>query len=279
MSNTFESNSGAAQDTPACDTIVETDVGNEKVPPDCSQDGLDTNNRAIAPNNSNTMQENATDATTTGIADCTTTPEEIKSVVPNETITETEATPKVATAPDPFDPANIRINPEYSVVSVKRNNKTLPCQKPSKQVFVRARPGDWSIDVILVKEEGTENYYLVRPDLHEYIVEDCFYARLTLAITQGGDQFLWLQKLPGRSGRSNRWNDSMLEAVKHAETSWVRVNANMHAQCYEFDEAPGITAEPQWTDLTFPEILRLAFNDRHIDSLNHPFLKRLRGKV
>jgi hypothetical protein len=39
-------------------------------------------------------------------------------------------------------------------------------------------------------------------------------------------------------------------------------------------------AEPVWPDLPpFGEILRIAFRDRRIDSLEHPILRRLRGEV
>jgi len=119
----------------------------------------------------------------------------------------------------------------------------------------------------------------VSPELHSHVVRDGFRARLTLAVTRSGDLFLWLQKLPSPDGRTCRWNDSMLVAAQLAETKWVRVVSNMDAGCYDVFEAAGINVEPQWTELSFPEILRLCFKDRFINSLDHPFLRRLRGEV
>ena len=38
-------------------------------------------------------------------------------------------------------------------------------------------------------------------------------------------------------------------------------------------------AEPEWPDLSFQELLRIAFRDRFIADLNHPVLRQLDGKV
>ena len=36
--------------------------------------------------------------------------------------------------------------------------------------------------------------------------------------------------------------------------------------------------DPQWPDVPFKELLRIAFNERYIDSLDHPALQSLRGE-
>jgi len=258
-------------------------------PPDASRDGSNINLATIAPNNPNVMTTDFIDKTATNVpVESTTNPEEIKIVV-KECGEDSHSTEGEAIVVDavhdepqpsvPFDPASFRIYTDNSNLLGKRIVRTLPCRKPNKQEFVRARPGDWSIDTMLVKNEITGEHYLVLPALYEAVAEDCFYARLTLATTQGGEVFLWLQKLPAPNGRSNRWNDSMLAAAQHAETAWIRVDSNLHAGCYEITEAPGITAEPKWPEQTFSEILSISFKDRCINSPNHPFLKRLRGKA
>ena len=35
--------------------------------------------------------------------------------------------------------------------------------------------------------------------------------------------------------------------------------------------------DPDWPELSFAEIFRIAFKDRLINSLDHPVVKRLRG--
>jgi hypothetical protein len=132
---------------------------------------------------------------------------------------------------------------------------------------------------MILEEEGGGDAYIVSPSLHECLAHECFPARLVLAMTRSNSLFLWRLKLPRVDGQSNHWNDAALVAAKLAETKWVRVASNMTAKCYDVFEATGINVEPQWPDLTLTEILRLCFKDRFIDSLEHPFLRRLRGEV
>jgi hypothetical protein len=41
--------------------------------------------------------------------------------------------------------------------------------------------------------------------------------------------------------------------------------------------AAGEMAEPVWPDLSFQELVRIAYRDRMITSLDHAVVKRLRG--
>ena len=59
--------------------------------------------------------------------------------------------------------------------------------------------------------------------------------------------------------------------------AWTRVSANLAAGCYEIAVAEAVATEPQWPNLSFQDLLRIAFKDRLITSLNHPVVKRLRG--
>ena len=64
-----------------------------------------------------------------------------------------------------------------------------------------------------------------------------------------------------------------------AKTKWLRVAANMSAGNYEAFEAVAQLGEPQWPDMPFSEVLKIAFKDFMIDSLDHPVLKQLRGEI
>jgi len=182
-------------------------------------------------------------------------------------------------APDPFDPASLRLSPENINVSVKKIITVIPCRKPNRQEFIRTRSGDeWRLDCMLLEDQGTRDNFIVDSNLHDDLAQDCFPARLVLAITRSNDLFLWRLKL-SLDGRTNNWNDSMLAAAKLAETKWVRIVSNLPAGFYDIHEADGINVEPQWPDLEFNEILRICFKDHIINSLDHPILKRLRGEV
>jgi hypothetical protein len=47
---------------------------------------------------------------------------------------------------------------------------------------------------------------------------------------------------------------------------------------YDVAHAPNQTAEPRFPDMSFAEILSVAFRGRYIDDIDHPVLKQLRGE-
>ena len=48
---------------------------------------------------------------------------------------------------------------------------------------------------------------------------------------------------------------------------------------YDVTVATGRVVEPDWPDLTFQEIIKIAFRDRVITDWDHPVLRRLRGEA
>jgi hypothetical protein len=58
---------------------------------------------------------------------------------------------------------------------------------------------------------------------------------------------------------------------------WIRLAANRNLGAYEISEAIADYGEPEWPNLKFKEILKIAFKDRLIDSPNHAFIQQLRG--
>ena len=63
-----------------------------------------------------------------------------------------------------------------------------------------------------------------------------------------------------------------------AKAKWVRIKANMNLGAYEMYVAENEKIpDPTWPELSFDEIIRIAFRDRLIDSPDHPVIKRLRG--
>jgi hypothetical protein len=90
---------------------------------------------------------------------------------------------------------------------------------------------------------------------------------------------LWPVKLTTPDSKRNDWARSAREAAEMAMTRWIRVKANMSLGAYEIHAAESEMADPAWPDLTFQELLRIAFRDRMITALDHPVIKRLRGKA
>lgn len=183
------------------------------------------------------------------------------------------------TAPDPFAPEALRLPQDFEETApVKKVLTVVPVRKPGKQEFVRVRPGDeWRIQLALIEDEADRDVYAVAPALAAELAGEWKSAYLFLAVTSAGDPFLWRCWVP-QSGGGRQWHESALDAVRHAETAWVRVRADQTAGYYKLEEAVGKLSDPTWPEQSFRELLKLAFRDRLIDSLDHPFLKQLRGE-
>jgi hypothetical protein len=61
----------------------------------------------------------------------------------------------------------------------------------------------------------------------------------------------------------------------------VRVTANLSLGAYEVREALKPPPDPEWPDLTLPDMIRLAFKDRGriICDAEHSVVKRLLGSL
>lgn len=182
---------------------------------------------------------------------------------------------------DPFDPALLRLGSAESVgIGVKRIITTVAVGKPNKQEFVRAHPGaDYRLDTATLEDTVDRQLYLVAQSLWPDLAAEIKPVKLVTAITRHGNLFLWPATLPPPDGRTNRWHESMLAAQDLATRHWVRVQAEMTAGEYSVFQATGNLPEPEWPALSFSEILKLAFQGRMIQTLDHPVLKTLRGEV
>ena len=184
-------------------------------------------------------------------------------------------------APDPFDVESLRLGQDFaSALNVKKVVTVVRCRKPNRQEFVRVRPGaEWRLQTAAFEDKVQRETYLVDralwSDLHGEIQPVAIFA----TINRQADVFLWPCKLPGTDGRTNSWLDSALAAAQLAERVWIRMAANMGAGLYDVFEASAELTDPEWPDLTFPELLKLCFKDRFIRSADHPMLRQLRGEA
>ncbi len=183
---------------------------------------------------------------------------------------------------DPFDISRLRLSQDFvAAAGVKKILNTIPCRKPSKEWFVQTHPNEaYRIQTCVIELREDSETYLVDPSLwHELASESTFSPRgLITSINRQGVLFLWPIRLPGSDGRLDEWSRSAMEAATLAAGKWVRVQSNMSLGAYEVFEAAGQWAAPEWPDMPFQQLLKIAFKDRFIDGLGHPILKRLRGE-
>lgn len=209
----------------------------------------------------------------------TATPE-LRDVTPDATAS--EALLSTATPPDPFDLANLRLNSNFAeTVGVKKLLKVVPVKKPGRQEFIRVHPDPAFRDNFSMVElkDDRESYLIAGATLAAELVDEAHGVTLFTAVTRQGTPFLWPVKLPTPDGREMLWHTSAREAAAEAMKAWVRVSSNMTVGAYDIAVAEAISVDPQWPAHSFQDLIRIAFRDRIITSLDHPVVKRLRGMV
>lgn len=182
-------------------------------------------------------------------------------------------------APDPFDLGALRLSQDFAAqIGVRKALTTIPVRKPDRQWFVRVHPDPaYRLETAVLELKEDNETYLLAPQLRAELPGEIVAKVLLTAITRQGNPFLWPIRLPDEMGKLDEWNRSAAEAAKLAEGQWIRLAANRTLGAYETFVATGDLPEPEWPDKPFQELVRIAFRDRYIDSLDHPVVKRLRG--
>jgi hypothetical protein len=181
---------------------------------------------------------------------------------------------------NPFDPASLRLNQSFSDgAGVKKLLTTVPVRKPHRQEWVRVHDGEnhhlSPAAIIELKEDGET--YVVRPEIAQALGGEFSIVSIHLAINRQGVVFLWPVKLPSSDGRVLEWHRSAAEAAETAKARWIRVVANKSLGAYEIYDTQSVIPDPTWPELSFTEILKIAFRERTINSPDRPVIKQLRG--
>ena len=182
---------------------------------------------------------------------------------------------------DLFDLKKLTLSQDFAeIVGVKKKIITVPVRKPHRQSFVRVHPDEsWRLETAVLEVKEERETYLVDPAIWSELPGEIVPKVLFTAINRQGVVFLWPVRLPGEDGRHDAWNRSALEAAHLATKQWVRVSANMSLGAYEVFEATGNLPEPIWPDISFKELLEIAFRDKFIQSLEHPVIRSLQGEL
>jgi hypothetical protein len=182
-------------------------------------------------------------------------------------------------AADPFDPAALRLDQSFSDgPAVKKLLTTIPVRKPGNQDFVRVHAGEgYRLNTAVISLKDDRETYLVAPTLVKELMTECAPVTLYTVMSRQGVLSLWPVRLPASDGKDMEWWRSAREAAALAMKGWVRIKANSSLGAYEIFKADGALSEPEWPELTFSELLRIAFRDYYVDKLDHAVVKRLRG--
>ena len=180
---------------------------------------------------------------------------------------------------NPFDPSHLRLSQNFAKsVGVKKAYINIPVRKPNRQEFVRVHPDeDYRLETAILELKEEHENYLVAPALWTELPGELTPKVLFTTFNAQSVLTLWPVRMPGEDGRTNTWNSSALVAAKMAESKWIKVASNMSLGAYDVYEATGNIPEPEWPDLSFSEILKVAFKDRYIKDIDHPVIQRLQG--
>jgi hypothetical protein len=173
----------------------------------------------------------------------------------------------------------LRLNPSFiETAGVKKLLTTVPVKRPSPQDFVRVHPAPgYRENFAMVDLKDDREEYLVLPAILPDLSGEVVLKTIFTAINRQGVTFLWPVRLPARDDRRTDWPRSAREAAELAMTRWVRMKANMSLGAYEITTTESVIADPVWPELSFQELVSIAFRGRIITTLDHPVIKRLRG--
>ena len=184
---------------------------------------------------------------------------------------------------DEFDPAKLRLSQDFAAeLGVKKKLLTVPVRKPDKAWFVRVHPDEkYRLQAAVLELREEREHYLVRPEIVQGLPGETAVSPRTIftAVNRQGVVFLWTVRLPGPDGKLDEWSRSAQEAARLAMGGWVRVQANMGLGAYDVFQAVAALPEPQWPEEPLRELLKVGFNGKLIDTLDHPVLRKLRGEV
>ena len=192
------------------------------------------------------------------------------------------ATPgeKGPAAEDKFDPRRLTLNQSFvDMVGVKKETLRVPLMRPPPQAFFFPHPDPaWRIQVAALEIKGEGETYIVSPAMLDELIGEWVGKTLVACQTRQGGLYLWPIRLPGADGRIDSWNESALHIVSNYGGRWIRVMANREIGAYDVVQPISPFPAPAWLG-TPDELLRKAFRDRVIDSVDHPVVRRLRGLI
>lgn len=187
------------------------------------------------------------------------------------------------TAPDPFDLERLVLTQDFAAnLGVAKVVHTVRITKPEKTWWVRTHPDTKyrAQTVVLELKEEREIYLVDRTLWGELEDESTVGPRLLVtAVNRNATPFIWPIRLPGTDGKLDPWNRSAMQAADMAREKWIRVTANMKIGTNDIFTTKAQLVDPVFPEIAFPELLRIAFGDRVIDSMDHPVLRRLRGEL
>ena len=177
---------------------------------------------------------------------------------------------------DTWDLTRLRLAQDFSSERGTKVLTRVAVRRPGRQEYVRVRGGeDWRLTTLVLRHEESRELYLVDPSLRASLSLEVKPVTLFTAITRSNTVFLWPCALPNEQ-RPNLWHQTAFDAALRAIEDWIRLTPDLDAGQYDLFVAE-YNFDPEWPDLTFQDLLKLAFKERFMRSLDHPVVQQLHG--
>ena len=182
-----------------------------------------------------------------------------------------------------FRPENLLRSQDFdALINVREVRTDVRIGAPNAQAFVRTskKEDGWvQIDVLEIKKNSSTEVYFLSKSVASKLQGET--ARKTaaaiLSVGRNGLPFFWYIPVPTGNALQDRTSRTKLDAAKLAMDKWVRFQwdsaKNRHVTMVAQYED-----EPEWPEEPTHELLKLAFRDRVIDSLDDPIIKDLQGR-
>jgi hypothetical protein len=178
----------------------------------------------------------------------------------------------------------LRLSPAETGVGAgvdREVESTIAVRRPRPREYFRVHPDptmSLTTSVVFDREEMRNDVFLVAPNMRDVLMGETRPVLLVLAITRQDTVFVWPLPLPV-DGRQNDWHERARLGLERGKTRWTRMAADMTLGTYRLYEPIEGQPDPVWPNRPLEEILKVAFADKVIDSVDHPFVRRIQGRA
>jgi hypothetical protein len=185
-----------------------------------------------------------------------------------------------ASSTDQWDLDSLRLKQNFDqLIGAEQILTTVSARRPQGQEWFRVHPDpSWRLETTILQMQDDREAFLVAPHLRSDLWDEMSPIILYTAVSRHGTLFLWPVRLP-KDGRVDRFIETDMAAAKVAETKWTRRYWVPEIKAHKILCAAKLVDEPSWPQIGFKELLKIAFKDHFIDTLDHPAVKKLRGEL
>ena len=182
---------------------------------------------------------------------------------------------------DEFSPENLRLLNKIDLRDlVTAELVELSARKPKKDEWFRVHP-DYQQQGGILEIDSENKVFWVSKKMQSQVAHDpCFTFRLcVLVVTRQGVPFIWPVKTDVEAGGSgDRYVRIPFAAMTHGREKWTRLYWSQDRREHQIETSDLLDA-PKFPDKPFSELLKLAFKDAVISTVDHPAILNLKGKA